>query len=52
MEAHFGAALATGDISMNELREFVIHFAAYAGHPRAAAARVALDAAWAQLHEQ
>jgi 4-carboxymuconolactone decarboxylase len=49
MEAHFGGALATGDISMDELREFVIHFAAYAGHPRATAARVALDAAWAQV---
>lgn len=51
MEAHFGAALRTGDISMDELREFVIHFAAYAGHPRATAARVALDAARAQVGE-
>jgi 4-carboxymuconolactone decarboxylase len=51
MEAHFGAALRTGDISMDELREFVIHFAAYAGHPRATAARVALDAARAQEGE-
>jgi 4-carboxymuconolactone decarboxylase len=51
MEAHFGAALSTDDISMDELREFIIHFAAYAGHPRATAARVALDAAWAQVGE-
>jgi 4-carboxymuconolactone decarboxylase len=44
MEAHFGAALRTGEISIEELREFVIHFAAYAGYPKATAARAALDA--------
>jgi 4-carboxymuconolactone decarboxylase len=50
MEMHLGAALRSGDISIDELREFVIHFAAYAGHPRATAARTALDAAWAQVN--
>ena len=51
METHFGAALRTGDISMDELREFIVHFAAYAGHPRATAARSALDAAWEQTNQ-
>jgi 4-carboxymuconolactone decarboxylase len=51
METHLGAALRTGDISFDELREFVVHFAAYAGHPRATAARAALDAVWAQVKE-
>jgi hypothetical protein len=27
------------------MREFVVHFAAYAGHPKATAVRAALDAA-------
>ena len=45
METHLGAALRSGEISIEELREFVIHFAAYAGYPRATAARAALDAA-------
>lgn len=49
IEAHFAGALRTGDISIDELREFVVHFAAYAGHPRATAARAALDAVWAQV---
>lgn len=49
MEAHLGGALASGDISIDELREFVVHFAAYAGHPRATAARAALDAASARV---
>jgi 4-carboxymuconolactone decarboxylase len=52
MDAHFGAALRSNEISIDELREFVIHFAAYAGYPRATAARVALDAAWSQVSEQ
>jgi 4-carboxymuconolactone decarboxylase len=45
METHLGAAYRTGEISLEELQEFVIHFAAYAGHPKATAARAALDAA-------
>jgi len=52
MEAHFAGALRSGDVSIDELREFVVHFAAYAGHPRATAARAALDASWAALSEQ
>jgi 4-carboxymuconolactone decarboxylase len=51
MDAHFGAALRTKEISIDELREFVIHFAAYAGYPRATAARAALDAVWSQMSE-
>ena len=51
MEMHLGSALRTGDISVDELREFVVHFAAYAGHPRATAARVALDTVSAQVNE-
>ena len=52
MEAHLGAALRSGDISMEELREFVIHFAAYAGHPQLTAARSALDAAGIGLSQR
>jgi 4-carboxymuconolactone decarboxylase len=49
IDAHFGAALRTKEISIDELREFVVHFAAYAGYPRATAARAALDAAWNEV---
>jgi 4-carboxymuconolactone decarboxylase len=51
METHLGAALRTGDISIEELREFVIQFAVYAGHPKATAARAALDAAYAKIEK-
>ena len=51
METHLGAALRTGDISIDELQEFVIHFAVYAGHPEGHRSRAALDAVWGRLQE-
>jgi 4-carboxymuconolactone decarboxylase len=45
METHIGAALRTGDITAEELQEFVLMFAVYAGHPKATTARAAFDAA-------
>ena len=51
METHIGAALRSGDISPEEMREFVVHFAVYAGHPRATAVRAALDAASAEVQQ-
>ena len=35
IEQHVYAALASGDISREEMQEFVLHFAYYAGWPRA-----------------
>ena len=52
METHLGNALRSGDITLEELQEFIVHFAAYAGHPQATAARAALDAARAQVPPQ
>ena len=49
METHIRGALQSGDITVEEMREFIIHFAAYAGHPKATAARAAFDAAAASL---
>jgi 4-carboxymuconolactone decarboxylase len=49
MEVHLGNALRSGDITVDELREFVVQFAVYAGHPMATAVRAALDTAIAQL---
>jgi 4-carboxymuconolactone decarboxylase len=37
IEQHVYAALASGDITREELQEFVLHFAYYAGWPRASA---------------
>jgi 4-carboxymuconolactone decarboxylase len=43
------AALASGDISREELGEFVLHFAYYAGWPRASALEMATYRAVARL---
>jgi 4-carboxymuconolactone decarboxylase len=51
METHIGAALQTGDITMDELREFVVQFAVYAGWPKATAARAALEAAASRIQD-
>jgi len=37
IEQHVYAALASGDVSREEMQEFVLHFAYYAGWPRASA---------------
>jgi 4-carboxymuconolactone decarboxylase len=52
METHLGAALQSGEITIEELREFIVHFSAYAGHPRATAARMALDEAYGRIHDR
>jgi len=45
METHLGHALRSGDMTLEEMQEFIVQFAVYAGHPQAPAARAALDAA-------
>ena len=47
MEAHVGAALRTGDITIEEMREFVLQFAVYQGFPKATALRATVEAVWA-----
>ncbi|WP_326548109.1 carboxymuconolactone decarboxylase family protein [Mycolicibacterium sp. ND9-15] len=49
MNQHMYAALASGDISYDELMEFVLHFAVYCGWPRASEAEGAARNQWAQL---
>jgi 4-carboxymuconolactone decarboxylase len=49
VQQHVYAALASGDISREELQEFVLHFAYYAGWPRASALEMAFYQAVARL---
>lgn len=46
---HVHAALASGDITRGEFEEFVLHFAYYAGWPRASALEMAYYQALEQL---
>lgn len=47
---HFYAALATEEFSIDELGEFVLHFAVYCGWPKAESAQSVLDEQWRRLH--
>ena len=44
IEGHLRGALDSGDLTLEEVQEFVLHFAFYAGWPRAAAFEAALVA--------
>ena len=44
IEAHLRGALDSGDLSLEEMQEFILHFAFYAGWPRAASFEAALGA--------
>ena len=46
---HVHAALASGDISREEFQEFVLHFAYYAGWPRASALEMTYYSVIAEL---
>jgi 4-carboxymuconolactone decarboxylase len=49
IETHVYAALASGDISPEEFQEFVLHFAFYAGWPRASSMQMEYYKAVARL---
>ena len=49
MNDHAYAALASGDITYDELLEFVLHFAVYCGWPRGSEAEGAVRSQFARL---
>ena len=49
MQAHATSALQSGDITIKELREFVLQFAVYQGFPKATALRAAVEDALSKL---
>jgi 4-carboxymuconolactone decarboxylase len=49
LEQHVYAALNSGDISITEMRETVLHFAVYAGWPKASRFNIAVDQQWATI---
>lgn len=47
---HVYAALNSGDISITEMREAVLHFAVYAGWPKASRFNSVVDEQWQRIH--
>lgn len=51
LEADLHSALADAELSIDELLEFVLHLAVYAGWPRAAQAEVSVRTTWIRHHK-
>jgi 4-carboxymuconolactone decarboxylase len=49
MTAHIYGAMASGDITVQELQEFAIHFALYLGWPKAVAVDLTIKQQWARV---
>lgn len=52
MDAHVYAALASDDLTIEQLKEFVLHFAVYCGWPRASQLEMTVRTQWQRLHEE
>jgi len=49
LEQHVYAALNSGDLTITEMRESVLHFAVYAGWPKASQFNMVVDAQWERI---
>ncbi len=49
LEQHVYAALNSGDLTITEMREAVLHFAVYAGWPKASQFNMVVDAQWERI---
>jgi 4-carboxymuconolactone decarboxylase len=52
MDAHIYAALASGDLTVEQMNEFTLHFAVYCGWPKASHVEVAVRTQWQRLQEE
>jgi 4-carboxymuconolactone decarboxylase len=50
--AHVYAAMKSGDISYDEMMEFVVHFAVYSGWPKASIMEQVIREQWARIVEE
>lgn len=52
LQEHVYAALNSGDLTITEMRETVLHFAVYAGWPKASRFNLAVDEQWERMHRE
>jgi 4-carboxymuconolactone decarboxylase len=52
MDDHVYAALNSGDISLEEMLEFILHFAVYSGWPKASRVEMVLRTQWTRIREE
>ena len=51
LRIHVGTALQSGDISIEEMREAVAHFAVYQGYPRAVLFNAVVEETWSRMEQ-
>jgi 4-carboxymuconolactone decarboxylase len=49
---HVYAALNSGDLTITEMRETVLHFAVYGGWPKASRFNIVVDEQWERIHRE
>jgi 4-carboxymuconolactone decarboxylase len=52
IEEHVYAALASGDLTVEQMNEVTLHFAVYCGWPRASQLEMCVRTQWQRLHEE
>jgi 4-carboxymuconolactone decarboxylase len=52
LHQHVYAALNSSDVSITEMQEMVLHFAVYAGWPKASRFNMAVDEQWDRIHRE
>ena len=52
IQSHVYSALRSGDITIDEMRELVLHFAAYSGWPKASFLQQTVDQMYARVVEE
>lgn len=51
-DAHIYAALKSGDLTIEQLNEFTLHFAVYCGWPKASQMEACVRAQWQRIHDE
>jgi 4-carboxymuconolactone decarboxylase len=52
IDGHIYAALASGDLTIEQMNELTLHFAVYCGWPRASQMEVSVREQWQRIHEE
>ena len=52
LDAHIYGALKSGDLSIEQLNEFTLHFAVYCGWPRASQVEGSVRGQWQRVHDE
>lgn len=52
IDAHIYGALGSGDLSIEEMNEFTLHFAVYCGWPKASQVEMSVRTQWDRIHRE